>query len=237
MCIRDRVYTYQSRACHGWMHFHYMSTVTPHVHYFASFWTFCTSSLYIVMQQFASFFTDVSCLAVGLQYRTFCEYFCSAPYKISGHWNVTSQTVAQTATSWFLRRRIETASVYVYICVCVFVLCCCSLRSTNGIRPVKTRCWGDGMVVCLERVTSRLVLPFWYWLTWVVPGKWPLNGCVHFLVYIYTLTCKKANMLCRKMYLKCLYKFDIVVYFCKMTCQLPWVIQNHHISCILRRHS
>ena len=25
---------------------------------------------------------------------------------------------------------------------------------------------------------SRLVLPFWYWLTWVVPEKGPLNGCV-----------------------------------------------------------
>jgi len=27
-------------------------------------------------------------------------------------------------------------------------------------------------------VTSRLVLPFWYRLTWVVPEKGPLNGCV-----------------------------------------------------------
>ena len=50
------------------------------------------------------------------------------------------------------------------------------------------------MVICLERgadlhiaqlmplslasVKSRLVLPFWYWLTWVVPDIGPLNGCV-----------------------------------------------------------
>jgi len=27
-------------------------------------------------------------------------------------------------------------------------------------------------------VKSRLVLPFWYWLTWVVPEKGSLNGCV-----------------------------------------------------------
>jgi len=27
-------------------------------------------------------------------------------------------------------------------------------------------------------VKSRLVLPFWYWLTRVVPDKGPLNGCV-----------------------------------------------------------
>ena len=53
------------------------------------------------------------------------------------------------------------------------------------------------MVICLERgadlhmaqlmhchslslasVKSRLVLPFWYRLTRVVPDKGPLNGCV-----------------------------------------------------------
>ena len=27
-------------------------------------------------------------------------------------------------------------------------------------------------------VKSRSVLPFWYWLTWVVPEKGPWNGCV-----------------------------------------------------------
>ena len=30
----------------------------------------------------------------------------------------------------------------------------------------------------LALVKSRLVLPFWYQLTWVVPDKGPLNGCV-----------------------------------------------------------
>jgi len=35
----------------------------------------------------------------------------------------------------------------------------------------KTERWGAGMVVCL-------VLPFWYWLTRVIPDKGPLNGCV-----------------------------------------------------------
>ena len=30
----------------------------------------------------------------------------------------------------------------------------------------------------LASVKSSLVLPFWYWLTWVVPDKGPLNGCV-----------------------------------------------------------
>ena len=31
---------------------------------------------------------------------------------------------------------------------------------------------------CLASVKSRLVLPFWYRLTLVVPEKGPLNGCV-----------------------------------------------------------
>ena len=61
----------------------------------------------------------------------------------------------------------------------------------------KTEWWGAGVVVCQERgadlhtvqlmplplnvsasVKSRLVLPFWYRFTRVVPDKEPLNGCV-----------------------------------------------------------
>jgi len=46
------------------------------------------------------------------------------------------------------------------------------------------------VVICLQQgadlygladataVKSKLVLPFRYWLTWVVPEKEPLNGCV-----------------------------------------------------------
>ena len=54
------------------------------------------------------------------------------------------------------------------------------------------------MVICLERgadlhmaqlslasVKSRLVLPFWYRLTWVVPEKGPLNGCSSCLFCIF----------------------------------------------------
>ena len=36
----------------------------------------------------------------------------------------------------------------------------------------------------LAPVKSRLVLPFWYWLTWVVPDKGPLNGCVYVCIHI-----------------------------------------------------
>ena len=61
--------------------------------------------------------------------------------------------------------------------------------------------WGAGMVwsevqtciwpswchchsLSLASVKSRLVLPFWYRLTWVVPEKGPLNGCVCFIMLL-----------------------------------------------------
>jgi len=81
-------------------------------------------------------------------------------------------------------------------CVWISVLWRCWLGSRKGIRPVKTEWSGAGMVISLERVAdlhrpswchchllslasvkSRLVLPFWYWLTRVVPEKGPLNWC------------------------------------------------------------
>jgi len=38
--------------------------------------------------------------------------------------------------------------------------------------------WCHCHSLSLASVKSILVLPFWYQLTWVVPEKWPLNGCV-----------------------------------------------------------
>ena len=38
--------------------------------------------------------------------------------------------------------------------------------------------WCHCHSLSLASVKSRLVLPFWYQLTWVVPDKGPLNGCV-----------------------------------------------------------
>ena len=78
------------------------------------------------------------------------------------------------------------------------VLWRCWLGGSKGIRPVKKlsgevlawlSVWSEVQTcICsswchchslsLASVKSRLVLPFWYRLTWVVPEKWPLNGCV-----------------------------------------------------------
>jgi len=81
------------------------------------------------------------------------------------------------------------------------VLWHCWLGVRLIIRAVKIEWWGVDMVICLERgadwflhmvqlmpqhpetpsslasFKSRLVLPFWYWLTQVVLEKRPFNGC------------------------------------------------------------
>ena len=87
------------------------------------------------------------------------------------------------------------------------VLWCCWLGGRKGIWPVKTEWWGAGVVICwsevqtcsciwpswchwhslsLASVKSRLILPFWYRLTWVVPEKGPLNGCVFLLCELWS---------------------------------------------------
>ena len=77
------------------------------------------------------------------------------------------------------------------------VLWCCWLGGRKGIRPVKTSggvlawlsawskvqtgiwpSWCHCHSLSLDSVKSRFVLPFWYRLTWIVPEKRPLNGCV-----------------------------------------------------------
>ena len=78
------------------------------------------------------------------------------------------------------------------------VLWRCWLGGRKGIRPVKKlsggvlawlSVWSEVQIciwpswchchsLSLASVISRLVLPFWYRLTWVVPDKGPLNGCV-----------------------------------------------------------
>ena len=41
----------------------------------------------------------------------------------------------------------------------------------------------------LASLKSRLVLPFWYQLIWVVPEKGPLNGCLCVCVFLLCLMC------------------------------------------------
>ena len=49
--------------------------------------------------------------------------------------------------------------------------------------------WCHCHSLSLASVKSRLVLPFWYRLTWVVPEKEPLNGCVCVCARARTILC------------------------------------------------
>jgi len=53
---------------------------------------------------------------------------------------------------------------------------------------VQTCIWPSGChchSLSFASVKSSLVLPFWYRLTWVVPDKGPLNGCVYFALFYF----------------------------------------------------
>ena len=54
--------------------------------------------------------------------------------------------------------------------------------------------WCHCHSLSLASVKSRLVLPFWYRLTWVVPDKWPLNGFV-FCVNVHDFICIVRNFI------------------------------------------
>jgi len=96
------------------------------------------------------------------------------------------------------------------------VLWHCWLGGRKGIWPVKNwavGCWCDYLSgarcrrICpsschchslsLASVKSRLISPFWYWLTRVVPEKGSLKGCVCVLVWsaclLVTISCAKTS--------------------------------------------
>ena len=72
----------------------------------------------------------------------------------------------------------------------------------------KREWWSAGVVICLGRGADlhmaqliplppavscsskiQIGLPFWYWLTWVVPDKGPLSGCMYVCMYVF-LKCR-----------------------------------------------
>ena len=115
--------------------------------------------------------------------------YCDQRVCISGHTHI-SKTTCSNCTN--------------FLCInlgCAFSALTLLVGRQKG-HPAckKTEWWGAGMVIWLERgadlhciwpswchchslslalLKSRLVLPFWYRLTWVVPDKGPLNDvCV-----------------------------------------------------------
>ena len=108
---------------------------------------------------------------------------CQGPFCISVALKLTRLWV-------FIISVVKMAYVYVELCCLHSVLWCCWLGGRKGIRPVKNwvvGCWhgylsgsrcrlayepADATAThCLLKSRSRLVLLFWYWLTWVVRDK------------------------------------------------------------------
>jgi len=54
---------------------------------------------------------------------------------------------------------------------------CCHMKSAGLL--IGEICFHAEQVSKSRFSVVRLVLPFWYWLTWVVPEKGPLNMCVY----------------------------------------------------------
>jgi len=77
---------------------------------------------------------------------------------------------------------------------CVTVPCrvCMNITYYHVLKPS----WCHCHTLSLASVKYRLVLPFWYRLTWVVRDKGPLNGCVcaaHYKIFlIFRATCPRV---------------------------------------------
>jgi len=99
------------------------------------------------------------------------------------------------------KRAVKRVCVYILCVNCLQCFCGCLIGRQEG-HPACKKLSGGVLVwlsVCsevqtcmrpswchchslsLSSVKPRLVLPFWYRLTWVVPDKGPLNVCVYIL--------------------------------------------------------
>ena len=136
------------------------------------------------------------------------QWLCCAVGKVIiclwSHWPCITDCVAYPPTySVALRKEMSISPTVRSMALLPSVLWRCWLGGRKGILPIKNEWWGASMVICLGRGAdlhtaqlmplpltdscsskSRLVLPFWYRLTWVVPDKGPLNGCCCVIVVV-----------------------------------------------------
>ena len=165
----------------------------------------------------------------------------------------TSQTVH------FFTRSFLSFQKHAYIISLVLlpsVLWRCWLGGRKGIRSVKklsggvlawlsvwsevqSCIWPSGFhchSLCLASVKSRLVLPFWYWLTWVVQDKGLLNGCVlvlsAFSALMLLVRRQEGHLACKKL------EWCWRGYLSEQRCRLaygPADVHSHHAGCCVIR--
>jgi len=104
---------------------------------------------------------------------------------ISDKWCLQTQSYCGIGLYKSLSEVLNLSSFYSSPSGCPSMLWRCCLGGRKAIRPVKTEWWDTSMVICLGRgadlymaqlmplplTISWLALPFWYWLTQVVPDK------------------------------------------------------------------
>ena len=113
--------------------------------------------------------------------------------------------------------------------------CWCGCLSGAGCRLALWPSWCRCHPLSFASVKSRLVLPFWYWLTWVVPDKGPLNGCV--CVCVSNSGCKLPTVTdsCEKYSLGV---SNFLVCYQKLWSQSEWreLFSSHHVLWLSRTH-
>ena len=104
-------------------------------------------------------------------------------------------------------------------------------------REVQTCIWPSGFhcdSLSLASVKSRLVLSFWYRLTWVVPDKGPLNRCVCVCLGHITAYVTLHNLMAQDHFMVC---FTISLYKCDNGCCLfaikIFCYASHDVSTVL----
>jgi len=74
-------------------------------------------------------------------------------------------------------------------------------------------------VSCFSKI--QIVLPFWYQLTWVVPDKGPLNGCVSSVSFILVILFHLDN----------LPRVTVGVYHCLLFAFSALMLLEGHLAC------
>jgi len=160
----------------------------------------------------SSFQLGIDCLLYGYSYRFCLTLVSSSCRPIPVLWYMRLNCYSSFVV-WSPHKILKCLFFVTFDVYCIRgVLASCHVQlypilwMHNEYNRALTRL-GAGVVICLERgtdlsmaelmplslasVKSRLVFPFWYRLTWVVPEKGPLNGCVCVL----HIKCKKSQQL------------------------------------------
>jgi len=80
--------------------------------------------------------------------------------------------------------------------------------------------WCHCHSLSLASVKSRSVLPFWYWLTWVVPEKGPLNRCV--CVCVMSVSSSICNTMCMRQPVAWVHLRQLILASCYVQPDVGW---------------